>query len=113
MILQKEIKNFKLYQSIIIYFDFSCFKLFFSQDMLYKTKITSTEFVQLFLAFHGVLMSKDIIKRQTCDGYIKSLSLSFTPHIATESFTSFKLQQVFIIIINIVIVIYYLCIINI
>lgn len=56
-------------------------------------------------------MSKDIIKRQTCDGYIKSLSLSFTPHIATESFTSFKLQQV--IIINIIIVIYYLYIINI
>lgn len=62
--------------------------------MLYKTKITSTEFVQLFLAFHGVLMSKDVIKRQSCDGYIKSLSLSFTPLIATESFTSFKLQQV-------------------
>lgn len=72
--------------------------------MLYKTKITSTEFVQLFLAFHGVLMSKDITKRQTCDGYIKSLSLSFTPHIATESFTSFKLQQV--IIINIIIVLF-------
>ncbi|XP_060875046.1 nonsense-mediated mRNA decay factor SMG7-like [Metopolophium dirhodum] len=64
-----------------------------SQDMLYKTKITSTEFIQLFLAFHGVLMSKDIMKRQACDGYIKSLSLSFTPHIATESFSSFKLQQ--------------------
>lgn len=76
--------------------------LFFSQDMLYKTKITSTEFVQLFLAFHGVLMSKDIIKRQACDRYIKSLSLSFTPHIATESFSSFKLQQV---IINIIIVV--------
>lgn len=64
--------------------------------MLYKTKITSNEFVQLFLAFHGVLMSKDNMKRQACDGYIKSLSLSFTPLIATESFTSFKLQQVFI-----------------
>lgn len=64
-----------------------------SQDMLYKTKITSTEFVQLFLAFHGVLMSRDNIKRQSCDGHIKSLSLSFTPLIATESFTSFKLQQ--------------------
>lgn len=62
--------------------------------MLYKSKITSTEFVQLFLAFHGVLMSKDNMKRQACDGYIKSLSLSFTPLIATESFTSFKLQQV-------------------
>lgn len=62
--------------------------------MLYKSKITSTEFVQLFLAFHGVSMSKDIIKRQACDRYIKSLSLSFTPLIATESFTSFKLQQV-------------------
>jgi hypothetical protein len=78
--------------------------------MLYKTKITSTEFVQLFLAFHGVLMSKDIIKRQSCDGYIKSLSLSFTPHIATESFTSFKLQQV---VINTTIVVNHLCIINI
>lgn len=78
--------------------------------MLYKTKITSTEFVQLFLAFHGVLMSKDIIKRQSCDGYIKSLSLSFTPHIATESFTSFKLQQV---VINTTIVINHLYIINI
>jgi len=62
--------------------------------MLYKTKITSTEFVQLFLAFHGVLMSRDCMKRQSCDGHIKSLSLSFTPLIATESFTSFKLQQV-------------------
>jgi len=62
--------------------------------MLYKTKITSTEFVQLFLAFHGVLMSKDNMKRQSYDGHIKSLSLSFTPLIATESFTSFKLQQV-------------------
>lgn len=64
--------------------------------MLYKTKITSNEFTQLFLAFHGVLMSKDNMKRQACDGYIKSLSLSFTPLIATESFTSFKLQQVII-----------------
>lgn len=71
--------------------------IYFSQDMLYKTKITSSEFVQLFLAFHGVLMSKDSMKRQACDGYIKSLSLSFTPLIATESFTSFKLQQVIII----------------
>jgi len=62
--------------------------------MLYKTKITSTEFVQLFLAFHGVLMSRDNVKSQSCDGHIKSLSLSFTPLIATESFTSFKLQQV-------------------
>lgn len=62
--------------------------------MLYKTKITSTEFIQLFLAFHGVLMSKDSMKRQCNDRYIKSLTLSFTPLIATESFTSFKLQQV-------------------
>lgn len=69
--------------------------------MLYKTKITSNEFVQLFLAFHGVLMSKDNMKRQACDGYIKSLSLSFTPLIATESFTSFKLQQVFILLLYI------------
>ncbi|VVC35938.1 Hypothetical protein CINCED_3A014859 [Cinara cedri] len=68
-----------------------------SQDMLYKTKITSNEFIQLFLAFHGVLMSKDIMKRQCYDGYIKSLSLSFTPLIATESFTSFKLQQMVVI----------------
>lgn len=77
------------------------FTLYFSQDMLYKTKITSTEFIQLFLAFHGVLMSKDNMKRQTCDGYIKSLSLSFTPLIATESFSSFKLQQVLLILISI------------
>lgn len=68
--------------------------------MLYKTKITSTEFTQLFLAFHGVLMSKENMKRQACDGYIKSLALSFTPLIATESFTSFKLQQVIIILVN-------------
>ncbi|XP_050541037.1 nonsense-mediated mRNA decay factor SMG7-like [Daktulosphaira vitifoliae] len=64
-----------------------------SQDMLYKTKISNTEFIQIFLAFHGVLMSKDSMKQQTSDGYIKSLALSFTPLIATESFTSFKLQQ--------------------
>lgn len=77
--------------------------------MLYKTKITSTEFIQLFLAFHGVLMSKDIMKRQACDGYIKSLSLSFTPHIATESFSSFKLQQVNINIIIVINITYIIC----
>ncbi|XP_039287814.1 protein SMG7 [Nilaparvata lugens] len=56
-----------------------------------RTKLTSSEYVMLFLKLHAMLhLSSEL---DSCAGYVQLLTETLTAHIATQSFSSCKLVQ--------------------
>lgn len=60
-----------------------------------KTKLTSQEYIAVFLKFHGVIHNLGDLKMASM--YAKLLSETLTALVATESFTSWMLVQMFVI----------------
>lgn len=56
------------------------------------TKLTTTEYLSLYLKVHAYLYT--CRELEACVSYIKILTDTLTPHIATQSFNSWKLVQV-------------------
>uniref|UniRef100_A0A1B6BZA1 DNA/RNA-binding domain-containing protein n=1 Tax=Clastoptera arizonana TaxID=38151 RepID=A0A1B6BZA1_9HEMI len=60
---------------------------------IHSTKLTSYEYLSLFLKLHAYFHT--CTKLNVCEAYVKLLTDTLTPHIATQSFNSWKLVQMF------------------
>ncbi|XP_054271417.1 nonsense-mediated mRNA decay factor SMG7-like [Macrosteles quadrilineatus] len=57
------------------------------------TKLTTVEYLSLYLKLHAFFHS--CRELEVCGSYVKTLTDTLTPHIATQSFNSWKLVQMF------------------